>query len=255
MKSRLLLVDDDTDLVTVLAARLRHEGYQVEVCLTGSQALDRASTDDSDMIILDVMLPDKSGLEVCAALRSRGIRKPILMLSARSEVDDRVAGLRMGADDYLTKPFEVVELIARLEALDRRVRANVESAPIATFSFADIVVDLVRRTVVRGASPVHLSGLEFALLKFLILHPEVVWSRDELLRRVWRYHRMPYTRTVDQHVAQLRQKIEDDPKSARYLLTVHGAGYRFTYPRLTGNGGAEVLEGTAEPERRNGCPA
>lgn len=228
MKARLLLVEDDTNLVTVLAARLSHEGYQTEVCFTGSQAVDRASTDESDMIILDVMLPDKSGFEVCAALRSRGIRKPILMLTARGEVDDRVTGLRLGADDYLTKPFEVAELIARLEALDRRMNANLETPPAATFSFANIVVDLVARTVVRGGSPIHLSAREFALLEFLILHPEVVWSRDELLRRVWRYHRLPYTRTVDLHVAQLRQKLEEDPKSARYLVTVHGEGYRFT---------------------------
>src|SRR5262249_8787193 len=195
MKSRLLLVEDDTSLAAMLAARLREEGYQVEVCLTGAQAMDRASTDESDMIILDVTLPDKSGFEVCSALRSRGIRKPLLMLNARSEVDDRVAGLRLGADDCLTKPFDVAELIARLEALQRRAGANVASAPIATLSFADIVVDLVGRTVVRGASPVHLSGLEFALLKFLILHPEVVWSRDELLRRVWRCSPNPPPRT------------------------------------------------------------
>jgi two-component system alkaline phosphatase synthesis response regulator PhoP len=140
----------------------------------------------------------------------------------------------------------VAELIARLEALDRRVKANVESAPTATFRFADIVVDLVGRAVVRGASPVHLSGREFALLEFLLLHPEVVWSRDELLRRVWRYHRLPYTRTVDLHVAQLRQKLEEDPKSARYFVTVHGEGYRFMYPRPTGNGVPEGPEHAAD---------
>src|SRR5262249_16697745 len=160
--------------------------YEVEVCVNGTQAIDRASTDESDMIVLDVTLPDKSGFEVCSALRSRGIRKPLLMLNTRREVDERVASLRLGADDCLTKPFEGPELTARLEALERRAGANVPSAPIATLSFADIVVDLVGRIVVRGASPVHLSVLEFALLEFLILHPEVVWSRDELLRRVWR---------------------------------------------------------------------
>jgi DNA-binding response OmpR family regulator len=133
MKSRLLLVEDDTNLATVLATRLRDEGYEVEVCLTWHPSNGPVGRD----------APDKSGFEVCSALRSRGIRKPVLMLNARREVDERVAGLRLGADDCLTKPFEVAELIARLEALERRARANVASAPIATLSFADIVVDLV----------------------------------------------------------------------------------------------------------------
>jgi two-component system alkaline phosphatase synthesis response regulator PhoP len=226
VKCRLLLIEDDTNLASMLAARLRHEGYDIEVCASGGQGLDRAGAEESDIIILDVMLPDKTGFEVCTALRSRGVRKPVLMLTARGEVDDRVTGLRLGADDYLTKPFDVAELIARLEALGRRSTGHGEG-PAARFRFRDIEVDFVARKVTRGVAPVHLSGRELALLEFFILHPNVVWSRDELLRRVWGYHRLPYTRTVDLHVAQLRQKLEEDPKDARYFMTVHGEGYRF----------------------------
>jgi two-component system alkaline phosphatase synthesis response regulator PhoP len=230
MKSRLLLIEDDLNSATMLAARLRHEGYGVEVSGTGSDGLARAIEGDADIVILDVMLPDRNGFEVCAALRNRGVRKPVLMLTARGEVEDRVTGLRIGADDYLTKPFEVVELVARLEALERRLR---QDAIASSYRFGSVSVDLVAKTVTRAGAPVHFSGREFALLEFLVTHPDVVWSRDELLKRVWGYHRLPYTRTVDLHVAQLRQKLEDDPKEARYIVTVHGEGYRFVRPDRT----------------------
>ncbi|MEO7653131.1 MAG: response regulator transcription factor [Bryobacteraceae bacterium] len=219
-------MEDEESLAFLLAERLTCEGYQVETCGDGEQGLELTSRGGFDLVILDIMLPGKSGLEVCRELRDRGVEVPILMLTARGDVSDRVAGLKLGADDYLSKPFEVSELLARMEALLRRVRDRLQSGD-SLFFFGEVKVDFRRRRVLRKGVPVELSGREFELLSYFIAHPDEVLSRDELLDKVWGYQTIPNTRTVDVHVAQLRQKLEENPKDARHIVTVYGSGYRF----------------------------
>ena len=219
-------MEDEESLAFLLAERLTREGYQVETCGDGEQGLDLTARGGFDLVILDIMLPGKSGLEVCRELRDRGIEVPILMLTALGDVSDRVAGLKLGADDYLGKPFEVSELLARMEALLRRVRDRLQSDD-SLFFFGGVKVDFRRRKVLRKGVPVELSGREFELLSYFIAHPDEVLSRDELLDKVWGYQTIPNTRTVDVHVAQLRQKLEENPKDARHIVTVYGSGYRF----------------------------
>jgi two-component system alkaline phosphatase synthesis response regulator PhoP len=172
------------------------------------------------------MLPGRSGFDICRELRHRDIDLPILMLTARGGVDDRVTGLKLGADDYLAKPFEVSELLARIEALLRRAKATRKLAD-SVFCFEDLTVDFRRKEVTRRGQAIELSAREFQLLSYLIAHREAAISREELLDKVWGYQSIPNTRTVDVHVAQLRQKIEDNPKEARYIVTVYGCGYKF----------------------------
>ena len=230
MNNRLLLVQDDPSIGAMLAACLRHEGYAIDVFASNDEGLETAILDGSDVIILDVTLPHKQGFEICAWLRRKGIRKPVLMLTARCNPCDVLTGLRLGADDCLTKPFDMVELMARLEALERRAQSGPAGAPAACFRLGEVQVDLLKKMVTRGGSPVLLSSREFALLEFFITHPGVVWSRDELLQRVWRFHRLPYTRTVDVHISQLRQKLEWDANVGSYIVTVPCEGYRFEFP-------------------------
>ena len=223
---RILLVEDEPSLVLTMTDRLVAEGYRVESVGDGNKALEVASTDSFDLILLDVMLPGKNGFDVCRDLRQRGVNVPVLMLTARSQVVDRVVGLKLGADDYLTKPFEMMELLARVEALFRRTRAT--AAPSAgTFVFGDVRVDFRRAEVTKADEPVSLSGLEFKLLCYFIEHRGALLSREELLEKVWGYTVMPMTRTVDVHVASLRQKVERNPSLPEHVLTVHRLGYRF----------------------------
>jgi two-component system alkaline phosphatase synthesis response regulator PhoP len=223
---RILLVEDEPSLVVTLVDRLASEGYAVESARTGERGLARALAGSFDLIVLDVMLPGKDGFAVCAEVRARGVGVPILMLTARGQVVDRVVGLKLGADDYLTKPFEMVELLARIEALFRRARAPA-AAPAGTYGFGDVRVDFRRGEVYRGGQPVPLSALEFKLLAFLIQNRGALLGRDELLDKVWGYQATPATRTVDVHVAALRQKLEERPARPEFILTVHGRGYRF----------------------------
>jgi two-component system alkaline phosphatase synthesis response regulator PhoP len=223
---RVLLVEDEPGLGITLSDRLASEGYTVEKAVDGEAGLARAASGGYDLIVLDVMLPRMSGFDVCRAVRQRGVTTPILMLTARGQVVDKVVGLKLGADDYLTKPFETIELMARLEALLRRQ----PSAPHpggGSYRFGDVVVDFRRAEVLREERPIDLSAREFKLLRHFIEHRRATLSRDELLARVWGYDEMPLTRTVDVHVAGLRQKIERNPKSPEYILTVHGLGYKF----------------------------
>jgi two-component system alkaline phosphatase synthesis response regulator PhoP len=220
------LVEDEPGLVLTLSDRLTSEGYDVETARDGETGLDRASNDRFDAIILDVMLPRKNGFDVCRDLRQRGVATPVLMLTARGQLVDKVIGLKLGADDYLTKPFEMMELLARVEALLRR--APVATAPSAeTYQFDSIKVDFRRAEVTREGETIELSAKEFQLLRYFIEHREATLSRDELLNGVWGYDAMPTTRTVDVHVAWLRQKLEPNPKHPRYILTIHGMGYKF----------------------------
>ena len=222
----MLLVEDEPGLVLTLTDRLSAEGYRVEAVGNGNAALERGTGEAFDIILLDVMLPGRDGFEVCRDLRARGFQVPILMLTARGQVVDRVVGLKLGADDYVTKPFEMMELLARVEALLRRSRATV-SPSAGTYAFGDVRVDFRRAEVTRKGEPVALSGLEFKLLNYFIQHRGAALSRDELLDRVWGYDATPTTRTVDVHVASLRQKLEENPSRPEHIVTVHRLGYKF----------------------------
>ncbi|MFN0086230.1 MAG: response regulator transcription factor [Blastocatellia bacterium] len=226
MSKRILLVEDEPGLVLTLSDRLASEGYLVESARDGEAGLERASTAGFDIILLDVMLPRKNGYDVCRDLRQRGVNTPVLMLTARGQLVDKVVGLKLGADDYLTKPFEMMELLARIEALLRRAPAA-ESPSADTYQFDAVRIDFRRAEVSRGEEKIELSAKEFQLLRYFIEHREATLSRDELLNEVWGYDAMPTTRTVDVHVAWLRQKLEPHPKHPQYILTIHGMGYKF----------------------------
>ena len=222
----MLLVEDESGLRLTLSDRLVSEGYAVETAADGEMALAEAATGGYDLIVLDVMLPRMNGFDVCREVRRRGVTTPILMLTARGQVVDKVVGLKLGADDYLTKPFEAIELMARLEALLRR-RPSSPQAGGDAYRFGEVVVDFRRAEVRRGGEPVELSAREFKLLRHFIEHRGSTLSRESLLVDVWGYDETPLTRTVDVHVAGLRQKIEGNPKSPEYILTIHGLGYKF----------------------------
>ncbi|HEX3131114.1 MAG TPA: response regulator transcription factor [Thermoanaerobaculia bacterium] len=218
-------MEDEPSLVLTLSDRLLAEGYRVETAGDGNTALERALAEPFDLVILDILLPGRDGLEVCRELRARGSQVPVLMLTARGQVVDRVVGLKLGADDYLTKPFEMIELLARIEALLRR--SHVPMTPTGTYDFGDVRVDFRRAEVYRDGQPVALSALEFKLLAYFIENRGALLTRDELLDKVWGYDAMPVTRTVDVHVGSLRQKLERNPSHPELFLTVHRRGYRF----------------------------
>ena len=224
-------MEDEPGLQLTLSDRLAAEGYEVETAGDGELGLTRALTGAFDLVVLDVMLPKRDGFDVCRTLRQRGITTPILMLTARGQVVDRVVGLKLGADDYLVKPFEAMELLARIEALLRRAGHGAPppaGTPGATrFEFDDVTVDTRKAEVVKGGVPVELSAKEFHLLRYFLEHRGATLSRDELLQEVWGYEHTPSTRTVDVHVAWLRQKLEASPKTPQVILTVHGLGYKF----------------------------
>ncbi len=222
---RLLLVEDEASLALTLGDRLRAEGYLVEVRDDGESALEHLIGQPVDLVVLDVMLPGMDGFAVCRELRGRGLDIPVLMLTARSEVLDRVVGLKLGADDYLTKPFEMAELLARVEALLRR--AGRGSSSPHRYRFGDVEIDFGRAEVLRNGEPVALSAMELRLLEHLVGHRGEVLSRERLLDEVWGYEETPYSRTVDVHVASLRQKLERVPSHPRFIVTVHRRGYRF----------------------------
>jgi two-component system alkaline phosphatase synthesis response regulator PhoP len=226
MVKRVLIVEDEPVLMMTISDRLQAEGYQTESAIDGSAGLDRALKEGFDLILLDVMLPKKSGFDVCRDLRQKGIQTPILMLTARGQVIDKVLGLKLGADDYLTKPFEMLELLARMEALLRRAPAA-DAATRELYRFGSIVVDFRKAEVEKDGHPVALSAKEFQLLKHFIRHRGATLSRHQLLDEVWGYNAMPSTRTVDVHVAWLRQKLEPNPAHPQYILTIHRLGYKF----------------------------
>jgi two-component system alkaline phosphatase synthesis response regulator PhoP len=227
MSKRILLVDDDPGVRMTLTDRLHDEGYVVETAADGEEGIARATREPFDLVVLDLMLPGIDGFDVCRDLRQKGVDFPILMLTARRQVADRVVGLKLGADDYLTKPFDVAELLARVEARLRRHGASPPPAPAQTYRFGPIDMDFRRAEVRRSGSLVDLSAKEFHLLRYFILHRGATLSRDELLNGVWGYDSVPSTRTVDTHVAWLRGKIEPDRRRPQFILTIHGLGYKF----------------------------
>ena len=223
---RVLLIEDEPGLVLTLTDRLKSEGYDVGVASDGPSGLARATGEPWDLILLDVMLPGLNGFDVCRDARQKGVRAPIIMLTARGQVVDKVLGLRLGADDYLTKPFDMLELLARIDAHLRRAKLS-PGATSPHYQFGDITVDVRKAEVRKRGEVLELSAREFMLLKYFIEHREATLTRDELLNEVWGYHAMPSTRTVDVHVAWLRAKIEPNPKHPQYIHTVHGLGYKF----------------------------
>jgi two-component system alkaline phosphatase synthesis response regulator PhoP len=226
MGNKVLLVEDEAGLILTLTDRLRSEGFDVTTATDGELGLQVALAESFDLIILDVMLPKKNGLDICRDLRSKNITTPILMLTAKGETIDKVLGLKLGADDYLTKPFEMMELFARIEALLRR-SPHTNQNSIEKFRFGAVAIDFRRATVEKENESIELSALEFKLLQYLIEHRGEVLRRDELLDEVWGYDAMPSTRTVDVHIAWLRQKLEENPRYPQFIQTVHGFGYKF----------------------------
>jgi two-component system, OmpR family, alkaline phosphatase synthesis response regulator PhoP len=226
VQRRVLIVEDEESLVVTLRDRLTSEGYVVDAVGDGDMAVDRITRDPFDLIILDVALPRRNGFDVCRDVRHRGVQTPILMLTARGQVIDKVLGLKLGADDYLTKPFDFGELLARVEALMRRARTLNGSAS-ESYAFGTVRIDFRAAVVLRDGNPVDVSGLEFKLLRYFVEHRGALLSRDELLEKVWGYDAMPVTRTVDVHVASLRQKLERNPSAPEFIVTVHGLGYKF----------------------------
>lgn len=224
---KILLVEDEEGLIITLTDRLRSEGFEVVSANDGKKGFDTAVAANFDLIILDVMLPKMNGYDVCRDLRRKGVTTSVLMLTAKGETIDKVLGLKLGADDYLTKPFEVIELLARVEALLRRSPHQTNGGTAESFRFGSVTVDFKRAEVTRDNERVELSAMEFKLLQYLIEHRGDVHTRDSLLDAVWGYDAMPATRTVDVHVAWLRQKLEINPKHPMYIQTVHGMGYKF----------------------------
>jgi two-component system, OmpR family, alkaline phosphatase synthesis response regulator PhoP len=222
---RVLLVEDEPGLVLTLTDRLSREGYDVQSTADGESGLARASGEAFDLVLLDVMLPRLGGFDVVRELRRQSIETPVIMLTARGQVVDKVVGLKLGADDYVTKPFEMVELLARIEAKLRRAPAKRQ--PVDGYQFGDIQIDFRRAEVTRAGATLDLSAREFQLLRYFIEHRGATLSREELLNEVWGYNAMPSTRTVDVHVAWLRQKIEPNSRHPQFVLTVHGMGYKF----------------------------
>jgi two-component system, OmpR family, alkaline phosphatase synthesis response regulator PhoP len=224
MNVNILLVEDEEALRMTLSDRLRSEGYVVDFAADGDEGLDKATGLPFDLIILDVMLPQRSGFDVCRDIRNAGLATPILMLTALDQTMDIVFGLKTGADDYVTKPFDTLELMARVEALLRRVPSR---ASQGVLQLGTVRMDVRATEVTRDGKPVPLSAREFQLLRHFMEHPGATISRNELLHEVWGYEDGTFTRTVDVHIASLRQKLEKDPKRPELILTVPGMGYKF----------------------------
>jgi two-component system alkaline phosphatase synthesis response regulator PhoP len=225
---RILLIEDEPGLIVTLTDRLRSEGYAVDYAADGLKGEKTCKEGGFDLIILDVMLPHKGGFEVCRDLRHAGVATPILILTARGDVTEKVVGLKLGADDYLTKPFEMMELLARVEALlRRRGPTSTGTARLERFSFGNNEVDFRTMEVSREGKPVEVSAREFQLLRYFIEHCGEVLSRETILNGVWGYDAMPSTRTIDTHVTWLRQKLEDNHHHPEHILTIYGVGYRF----------------------------
>jgi two-component system alkaline phosphatase synthesis response regulator PhoP len=225
---RILVVEDEPDMVLGLKDNFEFEGYEVVTASDGATGLERARSVKPDLVILDIMLPKLSGLEVCKTLRGEGFTAPIIMLTARGQEIDKVVGLELGADDYVTKPFSIRELLARVRAILRRTEGTRKR--LARYRFADVELDFEAYKARRGNEALDLSPREFELLRYLIERKGETVTRDQLLEDVWGYESYPSTRTVDTHIAKLRAKIGDSGSEPRYILTIHGVGYKFIDP-------------------------
>ncbi|HEX3554972.1 MAG TPA: response regulator transcription factor [Thermoanaerobaculia bacterium] len=229
MSARVLIVEDDEAMSVALRDGFQYEGYAVTLARDGEAGLKMATADAPDLILLDVMLPKMTGLDICRQLRSGGNGVPIIMLTARGQEIDKVLGLKLGADDYITKPFGFMELLARAEAVLRRSRGPIPPAEAPeTYRFGDVTIDFRRHEARKGSAALDLSPREFQLLAYFIQHRGEIVTRETLLDTVWDYNSIPFTRTVDMHIAKLRKKIEDNPADPKHVITVHRLGYKFT---------------------------
>ena len=230
---KVLVVDDEVAIVTLLEYNLKKDGYEVETANDGKTAYQKALVNNYDFILLDLMLPEMDGMEVTKKLRQEKIETPILMLTAKDDEYDKIIGLELGADDYLTKPFSPREILARLKAIGRRTQSMLPNTPInenkakEIYEFADFTIDLTNYTVTKDAKQVNLTPKEFELLAYFVKRTNRVLSREKLLNGVWGFDYVGQTRMVDMHVSHLREKIEPDPKKPKYIETVRGFGYRF----------------------------
>lgn len=239
MSKRILIIEDNADLAQLLAVHLRDLGYQVEIAGDGHDGLDKALRTNYDLIILDLMLPGLGGIEICRRVREKPVYVPILMLTSRSSEADRVVGLDVGADDYVTKPFSILELLARVKAMFRRVEQLERNAPRTDSGRIEadgLIIDRERRTVTLHGTPVDLTAKEFDLLAYFAGHPGRVYTRSQLLDAVWGYGHDGYEHTVNSHINRLRAKIEVNPAQPRYILTVWGVGYKFNDRHDAGKG-------------------
>jgi DNA-binding response OmpR family regulator len=223
--TKILIIEDEPNMVSGLRDNFEFEGYEVAAAYDGVEGLERALKDSPDLVLLDVMMPRMSGLDVCKQLKVKRPGMPIIMLTARGQEVDKVVGLELGADDYVTKPFSIRELIARTKAVLRR--SSKSNGHSDAFGFSDVSIDLKSCRVTRRGKPVEVSAKEFELLKYFILHSGETLSRERLLSEVWGYEHFPTTRTVDAHIVRLRQKLEPSPEQPHFFLTVHGIGYKF----------------------------
>ncbi|MFC2166649.1 response regulator transcription factor [Acidobacteriota bacterium] len=223
--AKILIVEDQKDMVEGLVFNLQAQGHETSVAYDGEEGLSTAMRENPNLIILDIMLPKKDGFQVCRDLRDLGFDMPILMLTARSEEADKVLGLDVGADDYLTKPFGILELSARIKALLRRQKK--ETAEIEIFRFGECVLDFKNYKTVKGGIPLELSPREYAMMELFVKNRGKVVSRNMFLNEIWGYNKFPTTRTIDIHIGRLRQKLENNPDSPQFILTVHGRGYKF----------------------------
>lgn len=222
---KILIIEDDPAIRTGLKETFITEGYNVSDTDTGTKGYELAGKHDFDLIVLDLILPGKDGIEICKELRSDGVKTPIIMVTSRKEEIDKILGLEIGADDYVTKPFSIRELLARVKALIRR--STYEPGEIEKVAFANLKIDFKKQEMLKGINPVRLSATEYRILHYFIDHESEVISRDKFLDEVWGYDSYPTTRTVDNYILSLRKKIEDDPANPKHLLTVHKVGYKF----------------------------
>ena len=223
--AKILIVEDEPNMVAGLRDNFEFEGHQVITAGDGVAGLERAIAESPDLVILNVMMPRMSGLDVCKQLKAKRPSIPIIMLTARGQEVDKVVGLELGADDYVTKPFSIRELLARVKAVLRRAKTAPKTEE--KYSFGEVEVNLRSCQVSRKGRALDFSSKEFELLKYFLIHPGETLSRDRLLEDVWGYDRFPTTRTVDAHIVRLRQKVEPKPEEPRFILTVHGTGYKF----------------------------
>jgi len=229
---KILIIEDDAALVLGLESALKGEGYETHVARTGPDGYRLARETQPDLIILDIMLPGMSGFEICKRIREDGTRVPVIMLTSKTEENDRVLGLELGADDYVTKPFSLREFLARVRAhLRREEKINAKEIP-PKYSFGNVVVDFKRHEVYKDGQLQTLTNREFRLLEYFIQHPGELLTRDRLLDEIWGYDSYPNTRTVDNHILRLRKHIEPDPENPRFIKTIHGAGYLFEISKI-----------------------
>jgi len=226
MKEKILIIEDEEDLVKGLKMNLADEGYEIDYSLNGNEGLKKALKIKPDLILLDIMLPGMDGLEVCKELRRNNTDVPILILTAKGEEIDKVVGLEMGADDYISKPFSIRELLARIKAHLRRENRT-HHAVARAVQLGSVKIDFDHYKVIRDSNETDLTSLEVDVLRYLIGQQGRVVSRNDLLDKIWGYEKYPTTRTIDNHILKLRKKIENDPNHPEHILTVYGGGYRF----------------------------